>query len=113
MSVVEVPTVEELEAIPTLPAEPDPDEVVARLAVLLDDLLPGWAERVNPLLLDLQQPRMCVLGQAHPDGWTDGYQELASRSEEFADLAECDGGFGPYHARAFEPRWIEEIEARA
>lgn len=51
--------------VPVVPAVLDPR--VVRGAELLDERMPGWADRVDVATLDMNCPHNCVLGQTA--GW--------------------------------------------
>ncbi len=55
------------------PAVPDVgiDERVLAGAALLDEAVPGWANRINLAWFDLSNGDRCVLGQVYGDAWAD------------------------------------------
>jgi hypothetical protein len=50
-------------ANPFTPTQPYREANVNAMAAILDELRPGWATLVDLDRLDIQNPRMCILGQ--------------------------------------------------
>ena len=93
-------------------------ERVARGAALLDEKMPGWAERIDLNVLNLASSCRCVLGQLHPnleapdDAYLDGLSHLGVSTTDdsgygFDTSDEDDGVYERLTAA-----WRELIESR-
>ena len=76
------------------------EDRVQRGAELLDQLNPGWAERITVPLLQMKSFQCCVLGQLY-DGYIDGRDSIGL---DFARGAE-EYGFSIHNADFTDPRW--------
>lgn len=80
----------------------------AAYAGFLDQLRPGWAERVNLSKLDIHSPSNCILGQVFAPrglrwtgmGWSRGQRRVGV------------GPARPFLGKEYEPFWREEIIRR-
>ena len=77
-------------------------------AALLDEWMPGWAERIELEELDLGSPRRCVLGQLY-GGYGRGLDLLRS-GERFTAYPEWSRAHG-FTANAVEGDTFAELTA--
>lgn len=97
-------------------------ERVARGVALLDEVMPGWADRIDLLRLDIDVPAHCVIGQLHPQdgeysapysvgldrlGWAD-----ADDRWERAKAHGFDDAYSARGSRALTDEWRNVIATR-
>lgn len=98
---------------------------VAITAKLLDEHVPGWAEEIHLLDLDMRSPRLCVVGQIYNGEFGQGVREMCvlfgrpipfwgdpldAVAEEMG-LEHIRGTDSPDYS-ALQIAWHEEITAR-
>lgn len=90
-------SITEREHVTEMPSILDPR--VERGAALLDEKMPGWANRVDVDTLRLWDPCLCILGQSFPGpmGWTRGLRALGIGMWESCDHGFCDKVGGTKH----------------
>lgn len=83
----------------------DADRVRAGVA-LLDEKVPGWDQRINLKVLDLQYCNECVLGQLFghfAEGLNEVFQLSTSSRDDWLQLgAAIDHGFDAREGRGYE-----------
>ena len=101
-------------------------ERAKRGAELMDKLRPGWANRINVQILDMNSCSRCILGQLYKDYFeglkrtfgTEGFNPFSSHLEEnYGFLADyrITGGMSAKNTEYYEllaEAWKEEINKR-
>lgn len=103
----------------SLMAEPIPERV-RRGAKLLDDVAPGWADRINLATLRLCDSSQCILGQLYGEYYPAGAQAVFGATDLAGPNNEAEHGFDLYSEECYpvgrweelQQAWLEEIRRR-
>lgn len=85
---------------------------VADVAEYLDEVEPGWADRINPATLDVRFPNTCVSGQLDEPGskkWIDWAQHF---SPDWTVSGESTRWSRALSSGDANPFWLLEIASR-
>jgi hypothetical protein len=90
-------------------------ERVAKGAALLDEKIPGWADRIDLHRFYIGSTCDCVLGQLHDGSYTDGMYALTRDTEDHGFMwtaSPADAGAEEAEIAELETEWRRVIEAR-
>lgn len=91
-------------------------ESVSLAARWLDKVNPGWAKRVDFSILDMMNPRRCILGQVfQPSVWHPSTWNKRGYSAGFYLYMKQNRGtvrYAPFVASSLIPLWKKEVEFR-
>lgn len=98
-------------ATPTVTPTEDQRLAAERGADLLDERMPGWAEKIDPATLDIKSGYACILAQLKTGG-----SELLADDKHMGDFGFFDPDWywdgGDVIAQAAQVAWLEQIAER-